>query len=85
MLSLVRIVIWILQQIQLKQRFRRQPASRGSSIQRLTVCDKFRRRERCESAILSPWRPICNTALALFAPWCSCTRSTFADSFTLGG
>jgi hypothetical protein len=53
--------------------------------QSLTVYDKFRRRERCESAILSSCHPICNTALALFAPWCSCTRSIFADSSTLGG
>ena len=43
------------------------------------------RRERCESAILSSCHPICNTALALFAPWCSCTRSIFADSSTFGG
>ena len=28
---------------------------------------------------------ICNTALALFAPWCSCTRTTFADLSTFGG
>jgi hypothetical protein len=33
---------------------------------------------RCDSAIVSSCGPICNTALALFAPWCSCTRNMFA-------
>ena len=57
-------------------------SSMMSCISRSVFC---RARERCESAILSSCHPICNTALALFAPWCSCTRSIFADSSTLGG
>jgi hypothetical protein len=42
-------------------------------------------RKSQESAILSSCHPICNTALALYAPWCSCTRSIFAASSTPGG
>jgi hypothetical protein len=58
-------------------------APEGADSRDLTGCDKFRQLERCESAILSSCHPICNTALGLFAPWCSCTRSIFADSSTL--
>jgi hypothetical protein len=70
-----------LSQLRTRQRLARECADSQNS----TVCDKFRRRERCESAILSSCHPICNTALALFAPWFSYTRSIFADSSTFGG
>ena len=38
-----------------------------------------------ELVIISLCHPSLNTALALFAPWCDYTTSTFADSSTLGG
>ena len=41
--------------------------------------------ERCKSAILSPCHPICHITRALYAPWCSCTRSIFGASSILGG
>jgi len=58
-------------------------ASQGSAIGSPTAHTSSR--ERCKSAILSSCHPIWHTALALYAPWCSCTRSIFAASSTPGG
>jgi hypothetical protein len=47
----------------------RQRLARGCvESQNLIVCDKFRRRQHCESAILSSCHPICHIDLAPYAP-----------------
>jgi hypothetical protein len=74
-----RLFLWTYQsEKQATDRSRRRRVSKPNGV------PQFRLRERRQSAILSLCHPIRNTALAQFAPWCSCTMNIFADSSTLG-